>query len=242
MPPGGNCMGMVSTFVNQPSGTYSLNLAPGTYNIDGVAWPPGQAPVVADQPSMVEALSAGQAVLLNWTVTPPTTVSGTLTPTAPFPPGTSYSVVACPGSSAIPPDLRCPGQIAGFVNEPSGNYSLNLAPGTYNIEAVAWPPGQPLVVADQRSVIEVLSAGQAVTLNWTVTPPATVSGTLTPTGTFPPGTSYSVVACPGSAAIPPGGRRCEADSRKLAQKLNLEEKWQVLTGWHSDFVPTPMFE
>ena len=205
IPVGGSCPGQLSTFTTDLAGDYSLNLPAGTYDIEGVAWPPGQPPVAANQLSMVEVLSAGQAISLNWTVTPATTVSGTVTPTAGFPPGTSYSVVACPGSAPILAGGNCPGQISAFVAQPSGSYSLNLTPGTYDIGAFAWPPGQPPVAADQPPIVEVLGAGQAISLNWTVTPPATVSGTLTSAGTFPPGTSYGVIACPGNAPIPPGG-------------------------------------
>jgi Tyrosine-protein kinase ephrin type A/B receptor-like len=195
------CPGVIGASTTDASGHYSLALSPGTYSIAGLANYPSQQPatVPADQPAVVEVLSAGQARTLNWTVTPPAVVSGTVTPTGAFPSGTTYGAFACPGTS--PANVACPGVIGAFTTDASGHYSLALPPGTYSIWAGAIYPSSPSVpvAADQQAVVEVLSTGQMLTLNWTVTPPAVVSGTVTPTGAFPSGTTYGVFACPGTS-------------------------------------------
>jgi hypothetical protein len=127
-------------------------------------------------------------------------VTGTVTPTNTFPSGTTYLVAACPGSSGVVPG--CTGLILSGPANPGGGYSLALPPGTWSILGFAITP-TGLVAADQGSVVETVTAGEALTLNWTVTYPD-VTGTITPTNTFPSGTTYGVAACPGSSGVVPG--------------------------------------
>lgn len=86
--------------------------------------------------------------------------------------------------------------VIASITDSSGHYSLTLTPGTYSILGGAFLPDGTPWPADQPTVIDVLSAGQVLNLNWTVTLPAMVSGTVTPAGPFPDGTTYRVIACP----------------------------------------------
>lgn len=105
------------------------------------------------------------------TCNPDAGVIGTVTPTNTFPVGTNFGVAACPGSSA--PSLGCPGLLLSTIDSSGGPYSIGLPPGTYSIEGFAnGTPTMPFLVgADQPYVVETVSAGEVLTLNWTVTYP-----------------------------------------------------------------------
>jgi hypothetical protein len=165
------CTGQILAVLAEPSNPggsyYSLALPPGgTYSIVGFANGTPATPFLigADQPYVVETVTAGESLTLNWTVTYPAFVTGTVTPTNAFPSGTIYGVIACLGSS---PPGGCSGQVITVV--PPGSYSLALPPGTYAIVGFAITPSGLVVFADQSPVAETVTAGEALTLNWTVT-------------------------------------------------------------------------
>jgi hypothetical protein len=164
------CTGEVITFV--PPGSYSLALPPGTYSIVGFAVGAPATPflVGSDQPYVVETVTAGESLTLNWTVTYPA-VTGTVTPTNVFPSGTTYGVAACPGSSGVVPG--CTGLILATIAPSGGAYSLALPPGTFSIVGFAnGTPATPFLIgADQPYVVDMVTAGESLTLNWTVTYP-----------------------------------------------------------------------
>jgi hypothetical protein len=164
------CTGLILAVLAEPSNPggsyYSLALPPGTWSILGFANGTPATPFLigADQPYVVETVTAGESLTLNWTVTDPNGyVTGTVTPTTAFPSGTIYGVIACLGSS---PPGGCSGQVITVV--PPGGYSLALPPGTYAIVGFAITPSG-LVVADQSPAYETVTAGEVFTLNWTVT-------------------------------------------------------------------------
>jgi hypothetical protein len=133
---------------------------------------------------------AGTGTVVGVLCASPAVVTGTITPTNVFPSGTTFGVAACPGSSGVVPG--CTGLILAVLAEPSNPggsyYSLALPPGTWSILGFAnGTPATPFLIgADQPYVVETVTAGESLTLNWTVTDPnGYVTGTVTPTTAFP---------------------------------------------------------
>ncbi len=133
----------------------------------------------------------GGAMLDNF-FGPPTaagTVTGTVTgPNGELLPGPG--VASCPAPSTS--FLSCPGLVTA-VTDASGHYTLSLPPGTYNLVGFDSVNGQPIASPVVYNV--TLTAGQTITENFVVTPPATASGTVTDRNGMPLPNS-GVVACP----------------------------------------------
>jgi hypothetical protein len=134
------------------------------------------------------------------------TVSGTVTDPAgnAFPSPIVSGVVACPTGETLSPS--CPGG-AMVTADPSGFYSTNLAPGSYNVVGLSYDPSYPAFPGVSAVVTLTLGAGDTVTQDFVVPypPTATVSGTATgPGGTSLPGGTSNGVPVSGVFACPVG--------------------------------------
>jgi hypothetical protein len=193
--PVGGCPGGTIAAADPTSGFYSLNVAPGSYNVLGlVLAPPNSTPGVS---SVTLNLNAGDTVTQDFTVPYPPDVFGTVTDSA----GNAFQspiagvVVACPTGEALVGG--CPGgTIVGA--DPSGSYSMSLAPGSYSVVAVAIVPGYPTPFASAVVTLTVSEYSTTVTQDFTVPYPPNVSGTVTdPAGNgFPSPIESGVIACP----------------------------------------------
>lgn len=130
--------------------------------------------------------------------TPSATVSGTVSASGSYYPGTRFGVRACPGDAAF--SAGCAGG-ALVLADSAGRYSLSLAAGTWNIAGFAWPansPGQEVASAVWNTT---LSQGQAVKQSFQVSfPNGAISGSVKSDWAVPPGTVFAAQACPGTPA------------------------------------------
>jgi hypothetical protein len=189
-----------------PSGFYSTNLAPGTYNLIAFSIIPGN-PTPGVSAVATLPLSAGETVTQDFVVPypPSATVSGTVTGPndSILPLGTSggvpiSGVAACPAPESVVPGC------AGIVvtgSDASGDYSLSLPPGTWNIAGYTGWPNQ--LVASPTVTLTVGSGGTYAE-DFVVPIPAFLSGTVSePDGDlFPPSPPSAVKV--GAAACPVG--------------------------------------
>jgi hypothetical protein len=193
---GQGCPGLQTTFADA-SGHYTLFLAPGTYDLGGFAFINGT--LTFSLPVDGVTLVDGQTKTENFTVLP-TTVSGTVTgpggtvfPNNPAAPGgSSAGAAACPASEPL--TQTCPGLVTTPADPNHGGaYTLNLTPGSYNVEGFAILNTQTGLYATSAPVQVTLAYGDTVTKNFMV--PAVDSVTLSPPSAVNPvGTSDTVTA------------------------------------------------
>lgn len=177
------------------AGWFSLTVAAGAWNVAGLAWPAGSSDVVAGLPMQVQ-LVAGEGVRQGGpglaVVSPYGQLSGSVYSTGPVPQSTVFSALACPAGQA--PVVGCPFGVAA-TSDATGRYLLVLHAGSWNVLGLVTPPaaGGPLT---SSPVSLTLGALQSITMNLTVsTPFGAVSGSVTPVGAFPAGTTFGTMAC-----------------------------------------------
>ena len=145
------------------SGQYSLSLSPGTWDMIGYA----NLGQFTSNPVTGVVVTAGQTITENFVIRV-ATVSGTVTDRN----GTAVpnsGVVACPA----PATIDCPNHLFAFA-DPSGHYTLDVPPGSYNVAGFALAYPSPTVLSP---VVQVtVTSGQAITENF-VLPLPPVAGT-----------------------------------------------------------------
>ena len=192
-----------------PSGSYSMNLAPGSYNLIGFSIAPGN-PTPGLSAVVTLTLGAGQAVTQDFFVPYPPPTAATVTGTATGPggeslPGGTSNGVPVSGVFACPVGENLVSSCAGIAFSglgSGGSYSLSLAPGEWNIAGYTGY-GSSQVVASP-SVELTVAAGDTYTENFIV-PLPNVSGTATgPGGASLPGGTSNGVPVSGVFACPVG--------------------------------------
>jgi hypothetical protein len=140
---------------------------------------------------------------------PSATVTGKVTPSGPFYPGTRFGVRACPSDE--PFGSTCVGGTLTTADA-SGNFVLTLIPGSWTLAGFAWNGGDPEQETYSPTTEVTLASGRATKLSFVLPSQlGSVSGTTKPYGTFPSNTTYGALACP---AIEPFAADC-ADGRTV---------------------------
>jgi hypothetical protein len=183
------------TVQNDASGSFTLTVAAGTWNVAALAWPGGTSDVVVGQPVQVQ-LVAGMGVRQGGpgltVLSPYGQISGSVYATGPVPQNTVFGALACPAGQA--PVVGCPFGVTATTDS-TGRYLLVLHAGSWNVLGLVTPPGAggPLT---SSPVSLTLGARQSITMNLTVsTPFGAVSGSVNPVGAFPAGTTFGTMAC-----------------------------------------------
>ena len=202
--PVSGCPGGTTAIADPTSGFYSMNVAPGSYNVLGFSLAsPNPTPGVSAVAML--NLNAGDAVTQDFTVPYPPDVLGTVTDPSgsAFPSPIQAGAVACPTGETFSPN--CPGG-ATAIADSIGSYSMSLAPGSYVVVGFSSAPGNPNPGVSSAVVLTVSGYSTILTQNFAVPYPpttATVSGTVTnPNGNaFPSSFTAGVLACPTGEAL-----------------------------------------